>query len=328
LKLFNPLVSIVIPVFNGSDYLSYAIISALNQTYKNIEILVINDGSNDDRQTELVALSFGDRIKYLQKPNGGVASALNVALEHINGEYFSWLSHDDCYSTNKIEEQIKFLTNISSFDRDKVIVYSDFSVFHKNLEEVSPVITEEVHAEDFTYWLAINSRLHGCSLLLPRTVMIAEGGFKEGLQTTQDYEFWFRLSLKYEFHQLKKNLLFSRQHPNQTSVILSETAKIEGRALHKYFLTQLEIYNKKKNHRGKDWERYTLLTFSMLRKKYISTFFFGFNFMMINLKHLNFSEKMKILQISLWEITKLPLYLIYKFLLRNFIYFVRSVLVR
>ncbi len=67
---FNPLVSIVIPVYNGSNYLREAIDSALAQIYRNIEVLVINDGSRDDGKTEAVALSYGDRIRYFAKENG------------------------------------------------------------------------------------------------------------------------------------------------------------------------------------------------------------------------------------------------------------------
>ena len=71
----NILVSIVIPVYNGANYLSEAIDSALAQTYKNIEIIVVNDGSKDDGATEKVALSYGDKIRYFHKENGGVSSA-------------------------------------------------------------------------------------------------------------------------------------------------------------------------------------------------------------------------------------------------------------
>ena len=93
----DPLVSIVIPVYNGADYLSECIDSALAQTYSNIEILVINDGSVDDGATEAVAQSYGDRIRYFRKENGGVSSALNLGIQHMRGDYFSWLSHDDRY---------------------------------------------------------------------------------------------------------------------------------------------------------------------------------------------------------------------------------------
>src|SRR5574344_1270331 len=105
----NSKVSIVIPVYNGSNYLKQAIDSAINQTYKNIEIIVVNDGSNDDEATEKIALSYGDKIKYYKKVNGGVASALNLALKNMTGKYFSWLSHDDLYYANKIEKQINFI---------------------------------------------------------------------------------------------------------------------------------------------------------------------------------------------------------------------------
>lgn len=74
----TPLVSIIIPVYNGSDYLEEAIESALNQTYKNIEIIVINDGSTDNGATEMIALKYRDQIRYFHKTNGGVSSALNT----------------------------------------------------------------------------------------------------------------------------------------------------------------------------------------------------------------------------------------------------------
>ena len=81
----NPKVSIIIPVYNGSNYLKEAIYSALNQTYNNIEVLVINDGSEDNGKTRNIALSYGDRIKYIEKENAGVSSALNVGVKSMTG---------------------------------------------------------------------------------------------------------------------------------------------------------------------------------------------------------------------------------------------------
>ena len=85
-----PLVSLAIPVFNGSDFMSLAIDSALAQTYPHVEIIVVNDGSSDEGETEKIALSYGDRVSYYSKKNGGVGSALNLALNKSCGEYIGF----------------------------------------------------------------------------------------------------------------------------------------------------------------------------------------------------------------------------------------------
>jgi hypothetical protein len=108
----TPKVSIIIPVYNGSNFLREAIDSALAQTYENIEILVINDGSKDNGKTEEIALSYGEKIHYFSKENGGVSSALNMAIKEMTGEYFSWLSHDDLYYEDKVKRQIETLLNL------------------------------------------------------------------------------------------------------------------------------------------------------------------------------------------------------------------------
>ena len=103
----NPLVSAVIPVYNGSNYLREAINSVLNQTYSNIEVIVVDDGSTDDTWT--IIQSYGDKIRGFHKENGGVSSALNLAIDNMKGEWFAWLSHDDLWLSNKIEMQIHYL---------------------------------------------------------------------------------------------------------------------------------------------------------------------------------------------------------------------------
>ena len=105
----NPKVSIIIPVYKGKDFMREAIDSALAQTYKNIEIIVVNDGSDDNGVTKKIAESYGNKIRYFEKENGGVSTALNLAIDNMTGDYFSWLSHDDRYYPNKIESQIKYL---------------------------------------------------------------------------------------------------------------------------------------------------------------------------------------------------------------------------
>ena len=121
-------VTIIIPVYNGSNYVREAIDSALAQTYKNIEILVVNDGSTDEGATRDICLSYGDKITYYEKENGGVSTALNLGIEKMTGDYFSWLSHDDLYYPDKIEKQMK---ELEKYD-ENTILYSNVDLIDLN----------------------------------------------------------------------------------------------------------------------------------------------------------------------------------------------------
>lgn len=222
--IFRPKVSIVIPVFNGSDYLAEAVKSALSQTYKNTEVIIVNDGSNDNGATERVALSFGSKVKYFWKENGGVATALNFAIQKMTGDYFSWLSHDDLYFCNKVETQVKALTQI----HDKnVVLYSDFGVFNENPEKLSEVKLPNTPPENFRYFITVMNSLHGCSLLIPRDAFKDCGVFNEGLRTTQDFDLWFRMAQKYNFIHLPHVLVKARSHAEQGSIKMKATAIAE-----------------------------------------------------------------------------------------------------
>ena len=164
-NIFNPLVSIVIPVYNGANYVAEAIESALKQSYKNIEIIVVNDGSTDN--TEKIVKKYGDKIRYFYKENGGVASALNLGIKNMKGEYFSWLSHDDIYYPNKIERQIEELKNI---DKDNIL-YSGFELINDKSEflyawEIAS--TNEYRKLNNSFYALLLSGLNFCSLLIPK----------------------------------------------------------------------------------------------------------------------------------------------------------------
>jgi glycosyltransferase involved in cell wall biosynthesis len=208
-----PLVSIIIPVYNGANYLAEAIDSALSQTYEHVEVLVLNDGSTDGGATESVALRYGDKIRYYSKSNGGVATALNLGIEKMTGEYFSWLSHDDIYYPNKIQDQVgKILTH----DRDTIL----FS----NVKIIDPkgnfVINHNVKAFKYEYQLLnllCNQEINGCSLLIPKKMFRDAGNFDVNLKTTQDYDMWIRLSAIGKFVYQDIYTVGSRRHSGQES---------------------------------------------------------------------------------------------------------------
>jgi len=219
----QPKVSIVIPVYNGSDYLSEAIESALAQTYPNKEVVVINDGSVDNGETERIALSYGRQIRYYAKENGGVGSALNLAISKMSGEYFSWLSHDDLYYPDKIALQVQALAEISGMER--VILYGDYAAFFGDaVDRVSEKRLPHVPPELFRYFITTQNVLHGCTLLVPKRAFEECGVFNESLRTTQDYDLWFRMAGKYRFVHMPQLLVMGRSHAGQGSVKMKDVA--------------------------------------------------------------------------------------------------------
>lgn len=232
----NPKVSIVIPVYNGSDYLREAIDSALAQNYANKEILVVNDGSSDGGQTESVALSYGDKIRYFSKSNGGVASALNLAIENMSGDLFSWLSHDDLYTVDKISSEV---AAFAATGREDVVIYCDYAVFTENPETATPVRLPGVSPADFRYWITVENSLHGCTLLIPRSAFVKAGNFDVNLRTTQDYDLWFRMSEHFSFIHIPEVLVKARSHADQGSYQMASIALTECNALLTGFVAKL-----------------------------------------------------------------------------------------
>lgn len=231
----HPLVTIVIPVYNGADFLAEAIGSALAQTYPNIEILIVNDGSNDGGATENVVRSYGSKVRYIRQPNGGVASALNTAIAEMKGDYFSWLSHDDLYVPQKVTREMEVMLGRPG---GRTIVYSGHQVFG-SLSETKDFLLREIRPEQFRYWITVENALHGCTLLIPKAAFIECGIFDETLRTTQDYDLWFRMAAKFEFVHLPEVLVRARSHPEQGSIKLAGTALAECDALLTRFVGEL-----------------------------------------------------------------------------------------
>jgi len=216
----NPKVSIIIPVYKGSNYLKEAIDSALSQTYKNIEIIVVNDGSNDNGETEKIAKSYGDKIRYFYKENGGVASALNFGIKMMTGEYFSWLSHDDVYFNNKVELQISYIKKLNCFNK-KTIFFSDCVYINKSSNFLNKKYINYSGKYSILYFLLYKGWINGCSLLIPKYAFSDVGLFNEKLITTQDIEMWFRMLFNcYEFIYIPFNSVKFRLHKNQGTNIM------------------------------------------------------------------------------------------------------------
>ena len=192
-KEFKPKITIAIPVYNGSNFMKVAIDSAIAQTYDNKEILVINDGSTDNGETEKIALSYGNKIRYIKKENGGVATALNLAIKEMKGEYLSWLSHDDMYKPFKLEKQVEVLNKL----QDKnTIIFSNVELIDERGDifcttNYSNLLTHEELCQGI--YPVIKGTVNGCSMLISKECFNKVGLFNENLKTSNDYEMWLRL---------------------------------------------------------------------------------------------------------------------------------------
>ncbi len=233
----RPLVSIVIPVYNGSDYLCEAIDSALAQTCPDVEVLVVNDGSDDGGKTEAIALSYGDRIRYFRKENGGVASALNLGVREMRGEYFSWLSHDDVYLPGKLSRQVDVLAQ----DGRDAVVYSDYEGIDASGRTVEIFRAGKLSAPQFRMLLITDIPVNGCTVLVPRRCFEQAGLFDERLKAAQDYDLWFRMARRYPFLHIPEVLLRSRIHAGQGTRRMTSTCLAEGNSNFTQWLDEIAL---------------------------------------------------------------------------------------
>jgi glycosyltransferase involved in cell wall biosynthesis len=230
---FHPLVSIVIPIYNGANYMRSAIDSALEQDYDNLEVIVVNDGSTD--KTDEIAKSYRNKIKYFSKENGGVSTALNLAIQNAKGEYISWLSHDDYYLSNKISRQIEELSKIEA--REMLIPYCNCEILdlQRKMEDGNTkfYVIESKKIPSRTKIESLKAlylgRIHGCSLLIPKKAFITVGYFNPTLITTQDFQLWFKfINAGYLFYYIPEVLMVTRHHGEQGSVTKYDIAKSEN----------------------------------------------------------------------------------------------------
>jgi glycosyltransferase involved in cell wall biosynthesis len=226
----NPLVTVIIPFYNCS-YVNQAIESALNQSYPYIEVIVVDDGSTS--HLELVA-PYLNRVHYLGKANGGTATALNHGFRHASGEYVAWLSSDDLFHPDKINNQVKFMiqqkalishTNYHYIDSLGRIThanvvpdnrYQNLQVFYRTFLDVNPV--------------------NGCTVMMHREIFQCIGMFDESLRYTHDLEFWLRaVQAGIYFPFLDQSLTMYRWHDEMgtrrySDAISKEYSQIQERS--------------------------------------------------------------------------------------------------
>lgn len=211
----NPLVSVIIPAYKAEKYIEETIRSVLNQTYENVEIIVVNDGSPDNLESIVRKLQLeDDRLKYYKIKNLGVSYARNYGYSKSSGEYLAFLDADDVWLPNNLELKLKKFLEDDSFG----LVHSDAQVFNSESHLLNEFLQgkEGFLLDDLLCW-------NGCcvpapsSILVKRSVFETVKGFDENLSTSADKDFFIRVSSIAKIGRIEQVTWYYRVHENNMS---------------------------------------------------------------------------------------------------------------
>lgn len=202
----EPLISAVIPTYNYGRFVGVAVDSALAQTYRNVEVIVVDDGSKDDTRERLAP--YGDRIRYIYQENGGLSAARNTGIRASSGEWIGLLDADDVWHPRKLEMQMRCLRQQSP---DVGLLATDMF----SDQRTSWPAVDDVNAEVVQYTLedVIGiCRFGPSSALIRKSCLESVDLFDSSLRSVEDRDMWIRLASCCKLAKLSLPLLFYRVH--------------------------------------------------------------------------------------------------------------------
>lgn len=258
-------VSIVLPLYNGMDFIEETLLSIAQQSFTDSELIIVDDGSTDDscnvvnRVSSESSCPILKNLKFLSKENGGVASARNFGVKEAKGKWIAFIDQDDLWSAQKLERQLELLQNSNA-----VWCYSSYVRFYSDGREKIKQNGSSDRIE------TLRSLVFGKLFIPPSTVLIkkeiceSEGGFISDFIPSDEWDFFLTLAKKYTPAYSPEVLLKFRSHP--TSTAKRQKRKIfdaQLRVLEKHFdsLKKCGLYSEIKKrkanvlwHIGKEYE--------------------------------------------------------------------------
>jgi len=193
----NPLVSIVLPVYNGADHVSRSIESVLKQTYENLELIIVNDCSTDNSRD--VVLSFvdqDDRIKLIDhEVNKKLPAALNTGFRNAKGELLTWTSHDNEFLPNALKAMTSFMLD----NPDTGLVFANEEIADESSGEIKAQTKNQIDKIVF-------GNVIGACFLYRKNVMEQVGDYDESLFLAEDYDYWLRVWKEFRCSHLQETL--------------------------------------------------------------------------------------------------------------------------
>jgi len=225
------LVSIVVPTYNRGYCIEESLESALNQTYKNIEVIVVDDGSTDNTQEILNTLARERKVKYFYQENQGPSAARNLGVERAGGKYLAFLDSDDTWTEDKIEKQMKFLKENPQF---KMVVSEGIGA--RELEGYSRryrvgVGNDLVDKKEELIKAIFYARIWLClvTILVEKDAFKRVGGFDEELFSGEDRFFAMNFLTKYKIGFLEE-VVFYRGTQDDNLTNISDELQIEEKS--------------------------------------------------------------------------------------------------
>lgn len=230
----SPLVSVIIPVYNGAAYIAEALESILNQTYENIEIIIIDDGSTDN-SLDIVKGFRSDKIKIIvNECNIGLAATRNRGLKAAEGEYIALMDGDDVSFPNRLSAQVNLLEK----HPDVGLVSSHFITFEEDLQTGKQSVKKVPLDSDYIAARLPFQSVICCPSAMMRTAVLNDHNllFNETLKVSEDWDLWYRMSQVANVSNVDEILLYYRKHGNNLSKKREEMYRHKIMLIQKSFL--------------------------------------------------------------------------------------------
>lgn len=231
----KPLVSVVIPVYNGQAHLARAVDGALAQTWTNLEVICVNDGSTD-RSAEVLA-GYGSRLTIVEQENQGVAGARNAGIQQAAGRFVAFLDQDDWWLPEKIARQIELF----STDDRMGLVHTDVAHWDDAAGEftgpLDPGAEPQRLVGDCFDRLLLDNQIYNSSVVVRASVLESAGPCDTRIRgnSIQDYDLWLRIARQARFGFVDEPLTVFRVHAGQGTwdrrLMLSEEARMLERVV-------------------------------------------------------------------------------------------------
>lgn len=217
-----PKVSIITAAYNHVDFVRQSVESALNQTYRDFEHIVVDDGTTDG--TAEVLQSYGNQIKYIRQENRGAHAAINAGIRASSGEYIAILDSDDAWLPQKLERQMPVFDKCPRAG----LVYSQAYVMDATGRIGNPgvLLGEAVDRERPFEDLLTNNRIPVLTAIIKRRCFDEVGGFSEDLPALADWELWIRIAARWPLVFVPEILALYRDHGRNTSHTLTKNGHL------------------------------------------------------------------------------------------------------